>query len=72
MKTKTLTVSSLYRQGGWQTPHERVPAVRLTGKWLTRLGFSKGAKITCRFDNGALILQPVILSTLNPQLLTFQ
>jgi len=60
MKTKTLTVSSLYRQGGrdWQPSHERVPAVRLTGKWLAALGFIKGAKITCRYDNGALILQP--------------
>ena len=61
MKIKTLTVSSLHRQGGsdWEPKHERVPTVRLTGKWLTGIGFIKGVKITCRFDNGALILQPV-------------
>jgi hypothetical protein len=61
MKTKTLTVSSLYRLAGsdWRPCHERVPAVRLTGKWLTGIGFIKGAKITCRYENGTLILQPV-------------
>jgi hypothetical protein len=56
---KTLTVSSLYRRSGpdHRPTHKRVPAVRLTGEWLTRHGFAAGAKFTVRVTGAALTLE---------------
>lgn len=49
---KRLTVSSLYRVSGRdaQARGSRVPAVRLTGHWLTRLGFAPGVKLNVRVE----------------------
>jgi hypothetical protein len=54
--TRTLTVSSLYRE--WGSPHRKngcvVPSIRLNGKWLVALGFVLGEKINVA-TNGATI-----------------
>ena len=46
--TRTLTVSSLYRE--WGELHRKkeciVPSIRLNGKWLAALGFVSGEKIS--------------------------
>jgi hypothetical protein len=56
---KTLTVSSQLRQwGGIDRRREAiVPAVRLSGKWLARLGFAPGSKITVRVEGSTLRLE---------------
>ena len=56
-KIRTLTVSRLYRE--WGEPHLKrectVPSIRLSGKWLSRLGIAPGQKI-CVATNGATII----------------
>ncbi|MEQ1862882.1 MAG: SymE family type I addiction module toxin [Chthoniobacteraceae bacterium] len=56
---KRLTVSSLYRQSGEgaQARGTRVPAVRLTGAWLARLGFTAGTKLNVRTVGPVLIME---------------
>lgn len=62
---KELTVS-YRRQGGtsclaplWQERRraEKVPFVRLSGKWLRRLGFRVGSKIEVEASPGCLVLR---------------
>lgn len=55
---KTHTVSSLHRESGQgcMRRHTRVPAVRLTGKWLAALGFTAGVKIRVHATAGTLTL----------------
>jgi hypothetical protein len=56
MKARKLTVSKLFRQG-----HHRetrfVPFIRVSGKWLARAGFQGGQHITCRAQNGTLVIE---------------
>lgn len=51
---KRLTVSKLWRQSGRAGI---VPHVRLTGHWLSRLGFTPGAKVNVRVVGSALIVE---------------
>jgi hypothetical protein len=60
-RIRTLTVSRLYRE--WGALHRKrectVPSIRLSGKWLSRLGIAPGQKIRV-VTNGAIIsLAPV-------------
>jgi hypothetical protein len=60
-RTRTLTVSRLYRE--WGESHRKcecvVPSIRLNGKWLSTLGIAPGQKIRV-VTNGAIItLAPV-------------
>lgn len=51
---KTLTVSSLYqprRRGGATAPH-----LRLTGRWLATAGFTPGARVLVRIEQGQLVI----------------
>lgn len=40
------------------TPTEAVPCIRLRGKWLAAAGFTIGARLQVRVENGNLILSP--------------
>jgi hypothetical protein len=55
-RIRTLTVSRLYRE--WGELHRKrectVPSIRLSGKWLSRLGIAPGQEI-CAAINGATI-----------------
>jgi hypothetical protein len=55
-KTRTLTVSRLYREWGefYRKRQCIVPSIRLNGKWLTSLGIVPGQKIRV-ITNGAII-----------------
>jgi hypothetical protein len=58
--TRTLTVSSLYRQ--WGEPHRKreciVPSIRLNGQWLAALGFVSGKKISVATNGTAITITP--------------
>ena len=55
---KTRIVSKQFRQSGpdHRCTWTKVPAIRLTGKWLAQLGFEPGAKFTVRVEGSALVL----------------
>ena len=55
---RTLTVSSFHREWGkHHRIHARVPAIRLSGRWLARAGFAIGSKVKVRVESGALTIQ---------------
>jgi len=53
---KRLTVSKLWRPGSIRGG-ANVPHVRLTGHWLTRVGFQPGAKINVRVQDSTIVLE---------------
>lgn len=51
-KPRELTVSSIYVGGD---PNDgRVPYIRMSGRWLERLGFTRGARILVVAESGKL------------------
>jgi hypothetical protein len=56
---KTRTVSKTFRQSGpdHRCTWTKVPAIRLTGKWLAHLGFAPGSKFTVRVEGSVLRLE---------------
>lgn len=57
---RKLTVSSLYRdtvqKPSDRSRPERVPHLRLSGKWLASAGFPAGARVTVSAQGGQLII----------------
>lgn len=56
---KTITISSrLYERQTYPTRREEriVPALRLAGAWLERIGFTEGTKVTVTAENGRVVL----------------
>ncbi|MGE5598036.1 MAG: SymE family type I addiction module toxin [Bacteroidota bacterium] len=51
MKTRLVTVCSLLSNGG------KVPQLRLSGRWLAKLGFHPGAKVAVEEEAGRLTLR---------------
>jgi hypothetical protein len=55
MKVRRLTVSTVSANG------KDVPALRISGDWLTKVGFCRGKKFIIRERAGELTLQLVTL-----------
>jgi hypothetical protein len=59
LKPRILTVSTVYRE--WENNYNRtyqaVPALRLTGKWLSKLGFTPGQKVRVVVSPGTIIIE---------------
>lgn len=56
---RTITVASrLYEHQTYPTYRKErfVPALRLTGEWLQRIGFKEGAKVNVAAERGRLVL----------------
>lgn len=53
MKVRILTVSSM------GIDNKEAPMIRITGKWLEKLGFSSGKKIMVEERYGQLILKVI-------------
>jgi hypothetical protein len=60
MKDRRLTVSTISANG------KDVPALRISGDWLTKVGFCRGKKYTIQERAGELTLQLVTLEEANP------
>jgi hypothetical protein len=63
MAERRLTVSRLYRPRSGLYPSSRVPDdvvpfVRLSGRWLERLGFRPGERLRVEAEPGRLVLTP--------------
>ena len=52
MKERKLTVNYLYNNGN-KKPY---PFIRLQGRWLERLGFSVGDKVTVTAGEGVIVI----------------
>ena len=55
MKERRLTVNYLYNNGN-KKPY---PFIRLQGRWLERLGFAVGDKVTVTAGEGVIVIVPV-------------
>jgi len=55
MKVRLITVSSITNGG------KEVPALRLSGVWLAKMGFNLGKKVIVREQPGQLTIQLVSL-----------
>jgi hypothetical protein len=55
---RILTVSTVHRESGGsiRTKHSRVPALRLNGRWLGRLGFAPGQKVELKIGEGSILI----------------
>jgi hypothetical protein len=62
--TRTLTVSSLYREWGRQHRKNQcvVPSIRLNGKWLATLGFVVGQKVGVVTNGTTITITPLGLT----------
>jgi hypothetical protein len=60
MKVRILTVSTVSAGG------KDVPAVRISGDWLSKVGFCRGKKFIVAERAGQLTLQLVTLEEANP------
>lgn len=56
MGSRILTVSGLYQGPSSKGP---VPAVRVQGKWLSRLGFKIGDKVVVYGERQVVVIAPV-------------
>jgi hypothetical protein len=57
---RTLTVSSLYRQWGAHRKSECVvPNIRLSGYWLSALGFASGQKVRVVTNGSIITIAPI-------------
>jgi len=54
LETKTHRKLKICAQSGYK--YQAVPAIRLQGKWLERLGFSVGREINVQCQKGCLII----------------
>lgn len=59
-----MKVTSIYREKHktanghiWSTQYEKVPAIRISGKWLTKIGFNCGDNYTLITKNNELIIR---------------
>jgi len=52
----TRTVSYVFTRR--RRNNEEIPFIRLSGRWLQRLGFRSGGRYTLRVDHRTLILTP--------------
>ena len=55
MKKRKLTVNYLFTNGN-KKPY---PFIRLQGRWLERLGFAVGDKVTVTAGDGRIVIIPV-------------
>jgi type I toxin-antitoxin system toxin SymE len=66
-RIRTLTVSRLYRE--WGELHRKrectVPSIRLSGKWLSRLGIAPGQKIRVATNGATITIAPVTFENEN-------
>lgn len=55
---RILTVSTVHRESGGsiRTKHSWVPALRLNGRWLGRLGFAPGQKVELKTGEGTILI----------------
>jgi len=49
-------VTTLYHGTGTATSAERVPYLRVSGRWLEQLGFGRGSRIIVSGELGRLVL----------------
>ena len=54
MKERKLTINYLYTNGN-KKPY---PFIRLQGRWLERLGFAVGNKVSVAADEGLIVIVP--------------
>jgi toxic protein SymE len=56
--SRQLTVSALWRSYGHPSRPQftKVPHLRLSGRWLEAAGFSTGAAVKVRVDQGQLVI----------------
>ncbi|WP_311238049.1 MULTISPECIES: SymE family type I addiction module toxin [unclassified Xanthomonas] len=45
--------------GYYPDSHQRIPTLRLRGRWLEQLGFTIGSKLHIRLGNGELVISVV-------------
>jgi len=55
LQERTLTVNYLFTNGN-KRPY---PFIRLQGRWLERLGFAVGDKVTVTAGDGRIVIIPV-------------
>lgn len=60
MKVRLLTVSTV------SSGNKEVPALRLSGDWLAKLGFVHGKKFIAEEQDGKLTLQLITLEEVSP------
>ena len=54
---RILTVSTVHREyGRTRTKHSWVPALRVNGQWLGRLGFAPGQKVRLKMGQGTILI----------------
>lgn len=58
---RTLTVSTVHRESGgsMRIKHSWVPALRLNGQWLGRLGFAPGQKVELKIGQGTIVITSI-------------
>lgn len=51
---RTVTIATLYRND--RTGTARLPFLRLSGRWLEQLGFTRGTRVSIAAEEGKLVL----------------
>lgn len=59
MNRRILTISKVSRSSGGHGRSGSVASIRLTGKWLERLGFVAGERISVEGGDGSVVLRLV-------------
>jgi len=53
---RELSVSRIFRAAGYRRRAQFVPYIRMSGRWLQRLGFSYGDRIEVAEERGRIVL----------------